>query len=544
MKNNIPLSEYPRPQFKRDSYLCLNGTWDIEFSFSHEIPSSFQRKVVVPFPIESTNSTLSYKLKKGEYIYYKKVFSLPKDFNKGRVILHFDSVDQIADVYVNNKHLMKHVGGYNHFEVDITNVLKAENILILRVKDDLDITLPYGKQSWKSHGMWYTKCSGIYKTVWLESVPTDYIKGLKIDTSLNEVKIKIDSNIKEKKIIIHTEKGDIVNIFEDDNVSIKIEDAINWTVENPYLYQFEIFAGEDHVSSYFALREISIIKENGHSLFALNGQKIFLNGVLDQGYFMEGIFTPQTYQEYEKDIMAMKNLGFNTLRKHIKIEPEYFYYLCDKIGMLVMQDFVNFGKYSFLLDTVLPTIGMKRINDKYRHKKGRENFNKHIKETICQLYNHPSVIYYTIFNEGWGQFCAKKGYEMVKNLDSSRIIDTASGWFIAKKSDVISEHVYFKKIKLKKHYDKPIIISEFGGYSYIDQEHNSINKSRYGYGHFNKLDEYQNAVKKLYDTQITPFIFKPLAGCVYTQLSDVENETNGLLTYDRKICKIKEPLIK
>ena len=271
----------------------------------------------------------------------------------------------------------------------------------------------------------------------------------------------------------------------------------------------------------------------------LNGKVYFFNGVLDQGYFSDGIYTPASPNEYARDILAMKSLGFNTLRKHIKVEPEEFYYQCDKLGMIVFQDMVNNGKYSFLRDTALPTIGFKNLREKKRTPRERDAFYEGMKRTVSQLYSHPCVVYYTIFNEGWGQFEADKMYALMRELDSTRIIDTTSGWFKKNESDVNSLHVYFKEVKLKgEKGEKPIILSEFGGYSYKIKEHSANLKKTYGYKKFENQGEFENALINLYENEVIPNVQNGLCGAIYTQLSDVEDETNGFLTYDRRVLKV------
>ena len=318
------------------------------------------------------------------------------------------------------------------------------------------------------YGMWYTKTSGIWQTVWLESVPKGYIKDIKITPNLDSVNIKINSEIEEKEISIKTENGIISKVFSGNEIDIKIEKPINWAPENPYLYELSIKCGEDEIQSYFALRTVGIKEINGKSFITLNDKPYYFHGLLDQGYFSDGIYLPATAEGFKKDILTMKSLGFNMLRKHIKVEPEQFYYDCDRLGMVVFQDMVNNGKYSFLRDTALPTVfgGKLNLNDRLLHKdkETRKQFEIGMQRTVKQLYNHPCICYWTIFNEGWGQFCASEMYGKLKALDSSRFIDSASGWFGGVKSDVDSRHIYFRKLNLKCG-DKPLVLSEFGGYS-------------------------------------------------------------------------------
>jgi beta-galactosidase/beta-glucuronidase len=277
----------------------------------------------------------------------------------------------------------------------------------------------------------------------------------------------------------------------------------------------------------------------------LNEKPYFFHGLLDQGYFSDGIYTPASPKAYEFDILSMKKLGFNMLRKHIKIEPAQFYYDCDRLGMVVFQDMVNNGGYSFLRDTALPTVGMKRLNDKMLHRdpKTRAAFEDGMEKTVHQLFNHPCICYWTIFNEGWGQFDSAKMYERMKKLDTSRIIDTASGWFAGAPSDVESLHVYFKPFRFKES-KKPVVLSEFGGYSYKPEGHVFNPFKTYGYRFFERRSDFEDALIRLYEQEIIPAVGKGLCATVYTQVSDVEDETNGLLSYDRKVLKVSEERMK
>ncbi len=535
-----PHSEYPRPQLVRDSYFCLNGEWDFAVT-KGEMPENYDKKIILPYPPESILSGVSEVYEKGDILYYKRVFSLPEGFIKNRVILHIGATDQIATVYLNGVELGTHIGGYFPFSFDVTENLKDENTLIIRVSDNpKDTTLPYGKQRYKRGGMWYTTVSGIWQTVWCESVPENYISAIKIDADDKEATIKIEG-VSEGVLTLRTDDGLINADIKDGVCKISPCHPIAWSPENPHLYRFKITAGEDEISSYFALRKISIENVRGIPRICLNGKPFFFHGLLDQGYFSDGLFTPADSSEFENDILSMKALGFNTLRKHIKIEPPQFYYDCDRLGMIVFQDMVNNGKYSFLRDTALPTVLSKRTRFGICHtgKKMRRAFIDTMEETVKTLYNHPSICLWTIFNEGWGQFKGDEMYERLANLDKSRIIDTASGWFFCKKSDIISPHIYFKKVRGIKPQKKPILISEFGGYAHAVEGHIFNEEKAYGYRTYKTVDELQNAVKKLYTDEVIPAVPYGLCGAVYTQVSDVEDEINGILTYDRRVCKLK-----
>lgn len=536
---DIPLSEYPRPQFKRNSYFPLNGIWNITISKDEKIPEKIQDEIIVPFPLESYLSKQNRYLEKNEYIYYKKEFKLDPSFIKDHVILHFDGIDQVSYIYLNNHFIKENHGGYIPFEVDIKDYLIENNILIIKVKDNLDYTYPYGKQSLKSHGMWYTKTSGIWKSVWIESYSKNYFKNVKITPSLNSVTFELNTNIKRKSIIIKTKDKEIKKDFSSNKVTIDIPSPHLWSPEDPYLYNFTLFSNDDVIESYFALRTLEIKDVDGRKRILLNGKPYFFHGILDQGYYPDGLLTPKSYKVYQDEIRTLKKLGFNTLRKHIKIEPLYFYYLCDKEGIIVFQDFVNNSKYSFFKETLLPTIGIQKLKNYGRKRNiiNKKIFIQEANKTISLLYNSPSICYYTIFNEGWGQFDASKIYEYIKTLDSTRIIDTTSGWFTSSSSDVDSKHIYFKKIRLKKS-NKPIIVSEFGGYVYKIKEHSYNLDKTFGYKIFKDQTKFQKALFSLYKKEIIPYIKKGLCGSIITQLSDVEDETNGLITYDRKIIKV------
>ncbi len=527
-------NEYPRPNFKRDSYLCLNGEWDLTVERCGK--ETKLGKITVPFAPETRLSGIEREKEDGENYIYRKAVVFDKDFLSGRVILHFGAVDQICKVLINGKYVGEHIGGYLPFSFDITDYVKeGRNYIKVIVIDELDRELAYGKQRKDRGGMWYTPISGIWQTVWCESVPEDYIKGIKVTPSLDCVHIEVDAGKKEKILTV----GENEYRFDGNSIDIKIENPINWTPDNPHLYDFTLSYGEDKVESYFALRTISMGEKNGKSYICLNGEPILCHGLLDQGYFSDGIYLPATPKGYEWDILSMKKLGFNMLRKHIKIEPQLFYYYCDKYGMLVFQDMVNSGKYHYFVDTILPNIGIKRWRDRGATKYRKETFERDSKETIDLLYNHPSVVYYTIFNEGWGQFDADENYLMLKKYDPARVYDATSGWFWEKHSDVHSEHIYMRKLKLKARKGRPLVLSEFGGYCWKESRHSFNLSNTYSYKDFKCIGDFEKAFVALYDEQVIPHIkTQGLCALVYTQVSDVEDETNGLLTYDRQILKV------
>ncbi|MBP3437040.1 MAG: MFS transporter [Clostridia bacterium] len=528
--------DYPRPQMKRESYLSLCGEWSLFVQNENE--KAFVGQIRVPFPPESRLSGIACTLGKKEKYIYKRAFSLPENFNRGKILLHFGAVDQKARVLVNGTPVGSHIGGYLPFSLDITAAIhEGENTLSVEVEDRLDTDLPYGKQSRKSSGMWYTAISGIWQPVWLESVPSQYIESLKITPSLSSVTIKTVGGKSAKTLILHTEDGEEHFAYEGDTITLSPKVLHSWTPEDPYLYTFTLSDGEDTVESYFALRTVDIKRVKDRSYICLNGEPFFFHGLLDQGYYSDGIYLPATPKGYLCDILKMKECGFNTLRKHIKIEPAVFYYYCDKYGMLVFQDMVNSGPYHFGIDTLLPTLGIQKGFSHKPTKSRRAFFEQHNRETVALLYNHPSVVYYTIFNEGWGQYEADRIYSELKAQDPTRVWDATSGWFKESQSDVESKHVYFKKVKLKKS-DKPLVLSEFGGYSYKIPAHSFRISKTYGYKFLKTEELFRKATRALYEEQIVPAVREGLCATVLTQVSDVEEETNGLFTYDRQILKV------
>ena len=542
---SIPWSVYPRPHMERDSFLCLNGWWEFAQD-SGECASHYTERIRVPFAPQSALSGIGREIPPQARLCYKREFSLPHDFVCERVLLHVDAADREAQVLLNGNLLGAHKGGYERFSFDVTDVLSERNVLEIFVSDSGDTAYPYGKQRKKRGGMWYTPVSGIWQSVWLESVPRAYISELQVKTDRTGADIHVLGTSLDGTVTLHTPQGDREFALCNGHARVSVEEPVYWSPACPHLYRFTVRAGEDTVRSYFALRTLEILEIGGKKRLCLNGKPFFFHGLLDQGYFSDGIFTPASPQEYERDILLAKRLGFNMLRKHIKVEAERFYYDCDRLGMVVFQDMVNNGDYSFLRDTALPTLGFKRRNDKRMHRdvQTRRNFIACMESTVKRLQFHPSVCYWTIFNEGWGQFDHADAYARLKSIDASRFVDSASGWFYPPKrgefcSDVESPHVYFKPIRLQMG-EKPLVLSEFGGYSYRVAGHVFNLSKNYGYRTFGDAELFGNALEELYLQQVLPAVRAGLSGAVYTQLCDVEDETNGLMTYDRRVVKVSE----
>ena len=522
----LPWNEYPRPQLRRDSFFCLNGPR--RFAINGEETGEIR----VPFPPESPHSGAPAP-RPGDQMTYEREFSLPAGFRKDRVLLHFGAVDQECTVYLNDVELGSHEGGYLPFSFDVTAQLREVNTLRVIAFDPLDHDLPYGKQKISRGGMWYTPVSGIWQTVWMESVPENYIRGVKLEPGLDSVIVTVEGDGPFTVDCDGKRYHPKTNRFR-----IRPENPRLWTPEEPNLYDVVIRSGEDEIRTYFALRTVSVGKVGRIPRILLNGKPRFFHGVLDQGYWPDGLFLPGSPEGYTWDIQTVKALGFNTIRKHIKIEPERFYYDCDRYGMLVFQDLGNSGEYHYLRDTAIPTIGGKLATYHQEPSERRRNFFlTHGEQTLAHLHNHPCIVLYTLFNEGWGQHDTQNLYAHFKALAPDRIWNAASGWFKCSDSDVRSEHIYFGSLKMKPDRRRPLLLTEFGGYSYSVAGHRFNLDEEYGYQKYDTRWALQNALSRLYRQDILPQIKTGLCGAILTQLSDVEDETNGLVTYDRMVVK-------
>ena len=574
-----PAAVYPRPQLRRGRWKSLDGKWLLNGS-----------PVTVPSALCAQNTPLRYE----------KDFSVPEEWRGSRVLLHIGAADQTACVCVNGRFAGEHAGGYTAFTVDITEHLlwddaapaqekaggaSEPNHLCVQVTDTFSRDYPYGKQSLKPGGMWYPQVSGIWQSVWIEPVPERYIAEISLVPDLTGVDIAVHlqpgaagadppavsarfawikppeggeaapegrmdlpagSSLTFSRWVTFPGLSGRLSVADTPGENNESFMPRCWTPEEPDLYALEIRCGEDFVESYFALRTIEIGRcpeENGQSLL-LNGKRVFLHGVLDQGYFADGFYLPvkdgnYAPEAYAQDILRMKALGFNFLRKHIKVEPEAYYYACDRLGMLVMQDMVSSGPYHYVRETALPNLGLtkrrekKRIPADYR----QEMFIRSLKETIRQLKNHPGIIAWTIFNEGWGQFDSDRLYDLVKELDPTRPVDSTSGWFAQKRSDFDSRHVYFVDRRLKPG-KRPMLLSECGGFGLAVQGHVREGTKKLGYGACSSSANLTERIIRMYEKMVLPAIPEGLCGAVYTQLSDVEGEINGLYTYDRQVLKV------
>ena len=566
------LQEYPRPQMERKHYQMLNGEWEyaiIPKQTKYEFKS--QGNILVPFSPETLLSGVGKQLKPNEELWYQREVHFTEDElqrkgRKERCILHFGAVDQQAIVYINGAEVVRHYGGYLPFEVDITEyICNKPCVLTVRVEDESDTSYhTRGKQTLKRGGMFYTAQSGIWQSVWYEWVPHNYIKTYKITSDYDHGSVMLELYSKEKFETVFVKmdvadtscvQGETISKQHDGQwittVRLNFEDDKfeKWSPEHPYLYYFTLKADADEIYGYFAMRVFTIEKDNkGVQRFCLNHKPYFLHGVLDQGYWPDGLMTAPSDDALIYDIELAKKTGFNMIRKHIKIEPLRWYYHCDRLGMIVWQDMVNGGTtYNMMhvcyMPTALPILGRILKDNTYRSlarhsEEGRQAWERECYDTIEHLYNVPSISTWVPFNEAWGQFDAKRIAENVKKQDSTRTVDHASGWFDQKAGDFNSVHNYFRKLRVKKDKLRAFVISEYGGYACHISGHSSVERI-FGYKKYNSIEELSCAYEKLMKQEVFPLEAVGLSGAVYTQLSDIEEEVNGLVTYDRKIVKIK-----
>lgn len=551
----ISHTEYPRPQLERDSYINLNGEWNLSHSpIGSETKKHY--KINVPFSPESNASGLgNFILQPNEELVYEREFELKTDFVKEITLLHFGAVDYACICYINGKEVGSHKGGFLPFYFDISSYIKiGKNEIQLKVTDPTDTGhQSRGKQKLKRGGIWYTPQSGIWQTVWLESVSKDYIQDIKITPNIDTKSVNIQITTNSSTATIQILDGDSV-IAESSGVetNIPIPNMELWSPENPKLYGILIKTSRDIVKSYFGMRKFSIGFDGKFKRLFLNNKPYFHNGLLDQGYWSEGLLTPPNDEEMEKEIKLMKDMGFNMLRKHIKIEPMRWYYHCDRLGILVWQDFVcGGGAYETWKVAYLPFIGWKTKDTKYkflnrRDEDGRNEFIKEMDQTVNLLKNTVSLSVWVLFNEGWGQFDSIQLTDKLRKLDNTRTIDSVSGWYDQGKgsSDLKSLHLYYQKLKVPKNEARVIVLSEFGGYSLKTEGHVYDENKLFGYKILPDKQSLEKEYRSLIEDQLVPLLSKGLSASIYTQVSDVEEEINGIVTYDRKVVKFDLELMR
>ena len=561
-----PLADYPRPQFKRDCWQSLNGEFEYHIATRGEKwIEDYTGTIIVPFAVESLLSGVEKPLRPTDRLWYRKCFTLNEDLKGKRILLNFEAVDWQCKVYINKELVGKHTGGYCEFSFDITDYLTdGENVLTVCVYDPTESGWQQrGKQDNHPHGFWYTATSGIWQTVWLEGVSETHINSIKllpdIDNSSFNIKTEISAGTYNSLMLYVYDKGDeIVSAEISTDEDIKMPDDFKlWSPEEPNLYDIELNLIKDGkvvdcVTSYFGMRKFGIGKDKfGVVRLMLNNKPYFQRGLLDQGYWPDGGLTPPCDEAMIFDIKEMKRLGFNMLRKHIKLESMRWYYHCDRLGMIVWQDMMSGGAYiGNLFAGVMPNIVPHLKDDKYNifkreKKEARDDYKRELGEMINQLYNVVSIFCWVPFNEGWGQFDSLKICNYVKSMDTSRVVDHASGWYDQKGGDIKSLHRYVFPVTMPKLDNKrAFVITEFGGYQNTYTGHTWTDNKTFGlYLKFKNKDTLTNAYKKLHEKQIIPLIDKGLCGTVYTQVSDVENELNGIYTYDRAHLKIDEETI-
>ena len=565
-----PLAEYPRPAMRRDSCEILNGPWQYAITQTAEYPAAWQGSILVPYSPEAPASGVNRTLQPGQWLHYHRLFAPPAG-EGGRVLLHFGAVDYACAVQINGHLAGGHRGGYWPFTLDITDLLNGtgRNSLWVAVQDPTGHgTQARGKQTLKPGGMFYPAQSGIWQTVWLERVPDNYIQTLTVTP---------DYDARTVTVRVHTAKpGGAVNLWamvraggvtiaedwgsdeadQDGEVTLNIpeEHFFPWSPDTPFLYDLTVGtnqgeeAGLDTVHSYFALRKWSCAPDaHGVLRFCLNDKPILLNGLLDQGYWPEGLYTPPSDAAVERELSEVKALGFNLLRKHAKIEPQRWYYHCDRLGLIVWQDIVNGGSaYNLWFVTYLTNVLqplLRRFPDGKACRRllsrakpaGREEYAHELADTVQALRCHPCIACWVPFNEGWGQFDAGKAVQALRALDGTRLVDEASGWFDQGGGDVHSLHNYFYPLRIRPQ-KRTVALSEYGGIAWPMPGHEPPHKT-YGYGTAKDRQELTASYKKLQLKTVLPQLEKGLSALVYTQLTDVEDEVNGLFTYDRAAVK-------
>jgi len=562
-----PHPEYPRPQMVREEWQNLNGLWDYQITpFGFPTPNTFLGQILVPFPVESKLSGVQRRFKPDELLWYRRYFNINPAWKSGRILLHFGAVDHHCKVYVNGSFIGEHIGGYDPFFFDITDTLQEnQNELIVCVSDPTDTQpIQRGKQVLKPGFIWYSAHSGIWQTVWLEFVPMTYLHRITVDPDIDNHCVRIIPHVahatEDLKVLIKVfDQG--VKVAEgetnpDTQLSLPLEKVQLWSPETPHLLDLEIILKNnqstlDRVQSYFGMRKFSLDKDRqGRLRFYLNNKPLFLYGPLDQGYWPDGLSTPPTDQAIQWELRFLKEAGFNMLRKHIKVESARYYYHCDRLGLIVWQDMVSGGISPKPLWFLFAPL-FKNMSDNKAYwrlgrakKENRDQFKLEYQRMIAALFNFVSIAIWCPFNEGWGQFDGKEIATWTKELDPTRLVDHASGWFDQGAGDFKSEHIYFQPLPTPQpDPNRGWVLSEFGGYSLKLPQHTWNPNKDFGYKKFNNTQTLTQAYIDLLENQLIPWIKAGLSAAVYTQTTDVETEVNGFLTYDRKAVKMELPAI-
>lgn len=558
----IPLPDYPRPQMVREGWVNLNGWWDFAIQPLESVSfGTAQGKILVPYPIESQLSGVQSNLKPKDSLWYRKEIDL-QPCAETRLLLHFGAVDHRCWVWLNGVQVGEHVGGYLPFTLDITSAAQTgQNQLVVKVVDPTNAGQQQtGKQVLDPSGIWYTAVSGIWQTVWLEAVNQISINSIKLTPTLQpspHLMVEVEVLGSEKPLPVHmTVSFDdkvVTEISAQTGEPIRVDnpDPRLWHPDHPHLYDLRISLGNpaspiDEVTSYFAMREFGRQRdEKGYWRFTLNGEELFLYGPLDQGYFPDGLYTPPSEEAMLFDLEYIKKIGCNMVRKHIKVEPLRWYAACDRLGLIVWQDMPNGGRTTKDMVVIFSfTAGIHR-NDQRRLKRfGRQDsanqstFRNELKGMIDHLYNVPSIAVWVPFNEGWGQFRALEIGDWTKAYDPTRLVDHASGWFDQGGGDFQSRHVYFKRLSARIPDNRVLAVTEFGGFSLKSSGHMWDESKEVGYRFYKTPVALEKGYFNLLEKQVEPLIPRGLSAAIYTETTDVETETNGFLTYDRKVEKM------
>jgi hypothetical protein len=552
----IPLPEYPRPQLVRESYINLNGKWNFEMLKKGAKLGGYTKQILVPFSPESLLSGLEgIQAALDDVLYYNRKFEIPKGFLKEVTYLHFGAVDYEFSLTINGKAVGAYKSGFFPVSVDVSDfVREGANEISLEITDPTDTGVQArAKQKIKRGGIWYTPQSGIWQTVWLESAPKVHVKSIwtlpDIDKGEAVVKVDIAGTPKNATVAVLDNGKEIAKAeIKNGTAVLPMKGCALWSPQNPKLYDLEIRIDNDVVKSYFGMRKFHIMEDkDGIKRLALNNAPYFHNGVLDQGYWSDGMLTPPTDGALEYDVKLVKDMGFNMIRKHIKIEPLRWYYHCDRLGIIVWQDMPSGGgAYNFWAIGTAAFFNIK-LSDKEKNyallaredKAGREEYVENLKTMVEYLKNCVSLAIWVPFNEGWGQFESEQITRLIKQLDPTRVVDSVSGWNDQGKnsSELKSLHIYFKPIRLPRD-PRCIVLSEFGGYSLKTDGHVFSPHKSFGYRIYKTDEGLLNGYTNLFLKRIKPLIKKGLSATVYTQVSDVEEEINGFITYDRKVVKM------
>jgi hypothetical protein len=544
------LPEYPRPQLKRDKWQNLNGLWEYSIVSKDQLPpNTYQGKILVPFPIESSLSGVKKNVGEKNRLFYRRFFTIPEEWEDNNVVLNFGAVDFESEVFVNGQSVGKHKGGYDAFSYDITKYLdrQSENEIVVSVYDPIDAgTQPRGKQVKEPGGIMYTSVTGIWQTVWLEPVVPNHISNIRIVPNIDDSTINISIFTKDKQSRNHAEATIFIENNEVQNFSltaneaktVNIPDMKLWSPDSPFLYEIKIDLLNDNdesadvVESYFGMRKSSLGKdENGITRLMLNNEFIFQHGFLDQGWWPDGLYTAPTDEALKYDIEMTKKMGFNLARKHVKVEPQRWYYWCDKLGLLVWQDMPSGEK------GIAP-----HEPDIERSEESSTQYMTELKEMIHQFYSHPSIIVWVPFNEGWGQWETEKVTKQIKEWDPSRLVISASGWTDRGTGDINDIHSYPGPNMPPVEKDRAVVLGEYGGLGYPVKGHTWKKEDNWGYVNYADKEELTTAYSIL-TRDLFELKEKGLSAAVYTQTTDVEVEVNGLMTYDRKINKIEPEVL-